>query len=112
MAEKYSNGYDEIEKQSFLKWFKFYSNGEHKRYAGEKMKLRKKGSYNSGLVPNSNYQKKPSFNSEDENLSDDPIFRSKENTGNGGGINIGLTRVDTPYAIYFDIDTFFKKNFC
>jgi len=79
LAEKYSNDYDEIEKQSFLKWFKFYSNGEHKRYAGEKMKLRKKGSYNTGLVPNSNYQKNPSFNSEDENLSDDPIFRAKEN---------------------------------
>jgi GT2 family glycosyltransferase len=46
-----------------------------------------------------------------ENLKNVSIFRSKENTGNGGGINIGLTRVDTPYAIYFDIDTFFKKNF-
>lgn len=79
LAEKYSNDYDEIEKQSFLQWFKFYSNGEHKKYAGEKMKIRKKGSYTTSLVPNSNYQKDPSFNSEDENLSDDPIFRAKQN---------------------------------
>ena len=43
------------------------------------MKIRKKGSYTTGLVPNSNYQKDPSFSSEDKNLSDDPILRAKHN---------------------------------
>lgn len=79
LAEEYSNDYDEIEKRSFLQWFKFYSNGEHKKYAGEKMKIIKKGSYTTGLVPNSNYEKNPSFDERDENLASDPITRSKEN---------------------------------
>ena len=46
-----------------------------------------------------------------ENLQNVSIYRSKENNGNGDGINKGLKIVDTPYAIYFDIDTLFEKNF-
>ncbi|MDA8997119.1 glycosyltransferase [bacterium] len=38
------------------------------------------------------------------------IIRSK-NIGNGAGINLGLKKVTTKYAIYFDIDTIFKNNF-
>ena len=38
------------------------------------------------------------------------IIRSK-NIGNGAGINLGLNKVNTKFAIYFDIDTIFKKNF-
>ena len=33
------------------------------------------------------------------------------NIGNGAGINLGLNKVNTRFAIYFDIDTIFKKNF-
>ena len=38
------------------------------------------------------------------------IIRST-NIGNGAGINLGLNKVNTKFAIYFDIDTIFKKNF-
>ncbi|MDB2341947.1 glycosyltransferase, partial [Candidatus Pelagibacter bacterium] len=38
------------------------------------------------------------------------IIRSK-NIGNGAGINLALKKVNTKFAIYFDIDTIFKKNF-
>ena len=38
------------------------------------------------------------------------IIRST-NIGNGAGINLALKNVTTKYAIYFDIDTFFKNNF-
>ncbi len=38
------------------------------------------------------------------------IIRSR-NIGNGAGINLGLNKVNTKFAIYFDIDTIFKKNF-
>ena len=38
------------------------------------------------------------------------IIRSR-NIGNGGGINLGLNKVNTKFAIYFDIDTIFKKSF-
>tara|TARA_B100001059_G_C17784415_1_gene556210 strand:+ start:719 stop:1519 length:801 start_codon:yes stop_codon:yes gene_type:complete len=38
------------------------------------------------------------------------IIRSV-NIGNGAGINLGLNKVSTKFAIYFDIDTIFKKNF-
>ena len=38
------------------------------------------------------------------------IIRSL-NIGNGAGINLGLNKVNTRFAIYFDIDTIFKKNF-
>ena len=34
------------------------------------------------------------------------IIRSR-NIGNGGGINLGLNKVNTKFAIYFDIDTIF-----
>ena len=33
------------------------------------------------------------------------VIIPKENTGNGGGINIGLNLVNTKYAFYLDIDT-------
>ena len=38
------------------------------------------------------------------------IFRSDQNKGNGDGINIALNKVDTAYAMYFDIDTIFEKK--
>lgn len=38
------------------------------------------------------------------------IFRSDQNKGNGDGINIALNKVDTAYAMYFDIDTTFEKK--
>ena len=38
------------------------------------------------------------------------IIRSK-NVGNGAGINIGLKKCKTEYALYLDIDTVFKKAF-
>ena len=33
-----------------------------------------------------------------------------ENLGNGGGINLGLEKVETEFALYLDIDTIPKKN--
>ena len=33
------------------------------------------------------------------------VIIPKENTGNGGGINVGLNLVNTKYAFYLDIDT-------
>ena len=33
------------------------------------------------------------------------VIIPKENTGNGGGINIGLNLVNTKYAFYLDVDT-------
>lgn len=38
------------------------------------------------------------------------IIRS-ENNGNGAGINIGLKKCKTKYAVYVDIDVIFKKKF-
>ena len=38
------------------------------------------------------------------------ILRSK-NRGNGSGINFGLKYTNTKYAIYFDTDTYFHKDF-
>ncbi len=38
------------------------------------------------------------------------IIRS-ENNGNGAGINLGLKKCKTKYAIYVDIDILLKKNF-
>lgn len=37
------------------------------------------------------------------------IIRSK-NIGNGGGINLGIKNLTTPYALYLDIDVNFNKN--
>jgi len=55
-------------------------------------------------------------NSENYNLSDikfskkTVIIKSK-NFGNGAGINLGLKKCKTKFAIYSDIDIDFKKNF-
>ena len=38
------------------------------------------------------------------------IIRSK-NVGNGAGINIGLKKCKTKFALYLDIDTSFNKDF-
>ena len=81
LAEKYSNDFDKDEKDRFMLWFKYYSNGEHKKYSGDKQKMRikKKAAYPVGLSSNGPYEKKPSFNEQDENLAQDPISIAKNN---------------------------------
>jgi N-acetylglucosaminyl-diphospho-decaprenol L-rhamnosyltransferase len=63
--------------------------------------------YNILLVDNSEICNLNYLNSK-KNIT---IYHSSKNNGNGDGINIALKKVNTPYAIYFDLDTFFEKNF-
>jgi N-acetylglucosaminyl-diphospho-decaprenol L-rhamnosyltransferase len=51
------------------------------------------------------------YNFKDIELTNKTKIIRSVNIGNGGGINIGLKNVNTRFAIYFDIDTIFKKNF-
>lgn len=81
LAEKYSNDLDKDEAFRFLQWFKYYSNGEHTKYSGAKMKIKKKGNYNFGTSPNGPYAKEPSFDERDTNVYSDYINDVKNNIG-------------------------------
>ena len=51
------------------------------------------------------------YNFKDIKLTSKTKIIRSVNVGNGEGINRGLNKVNTKFAIYFDIDTVFKKNF-
>ena len=80
-------------------------------YHSNKMKLQtilnKLGTkYKIILVDNST-----NYNFKDIKLTKKTKIIRSTNIGNGAGINLGLNKVNTKFAIYFDIDTIFNKNF-
>tara|TARA_B100000579_G_C22847676_1_gene865380 strand:+ start:3467 stop:4858 length:1392 start_codon:yes stop_codon:yes gene_type:complete len=79
LAKEYSNDFDNREEaENFMHWFRFYSNGEHKKYSGEKMKIKKRAAYPLGLNDGP-YPQAPSFNESDDIHSNDQVTRAKEN---------------------------------
>ena len=60
------------------------------------------------LIENSlNTQLKKNIENKFKNVE---IIIPSENLGNGGGINLGLKKVETEFALYLDVDTIPKNN--
>lgn len=108
LAEKYSNDFDKEERERFLLWFKYYSNGEHKKYSGEnkKMRIKKKAAYPVGLSANGPYPKNPSFNEQDDNLQKGTIEIAKEKFNKSKNEDQFLEKIN----LAFDEDTDTKEN--